>query len=423
VLVELAPGHEAWIFNTHLFHAPYGPYQLNGIAYNGGRLYDPSVAADIENVIRDPVRARGTELASLLSSAAGSGALASDSPVFLTGDFNEPSHLDWTADAVAARVHVAEIAWPTSLAIAEQGFRDAWREVYPDELAEPGRTWSPVYPSTYLNRGDNTAQQPRPVLEPQDRIDMVYYRGANIVSIDARRSGPSGGDVVEEWEMVNYPSDHNAMTSTFRLSGLDATRLTFRNLGASGDAIPGGYGNRVLSSPNIAVAYSARGGAAGEEAAWKFWDDAVWPDVTYLDSGDGESADGTAVFELLLTPDDGFGVVVPSFRLFDYADGNGMGQTVDWEVRSGDGVPVAAGAAIIPLNGHLDVETGLSQALIGPMTLRLTHRSGVNNELALDDFVFRQTVVPEPVGMLAAAIAAALVGIAWRHQEREAGGI
>jgi hypothetical protein len=75
-LVELAPGHEAWIFNTHLFHAPYGPYQLNGIAYFGGRIYDPSMQSSITSVVADQIAARGTEMQGVLASASTTGALA-----------------------------------------------------------------------------------------------------------------------------------------------------------------------------------------------------------------------------------------------------------------------------------------------------------------------------------------------------------
>ena len=176
-LVELAPGHEAWIFNTHLFHAPYGPYQLNGIAYFGGRIYDPALPASITSVVNDQVAARGSEMQAVLRSATDTGAMASGLPVFVTGDFNEASHLDWTAAAATAGVHSAQVPWPASLAMRAQGFKDSWRDVYPNEVTHPGRTWSPVYPSTYMNRGDNPAVQPRPVLEPQDRIDFVYYAG------------------------------------------------------------------------------------------------------------------------------------------------------------------------------------------------------------------------------------------------------
>jgi hypothetical protein len=394
--LEFAPGHEAWVFNTHLFHAPYGPYQLNGIAYFGGRLYNPALPASITSVVNDQVAARGAQMQAVLKSATDSGAMTSGQPVFLTGDFNEASHLDWTAAAAAAQVHAAQVPWPASLAIAARGFKDSWREVYPNEVTHPGRTWSPVYPSTYINTGDGSVSQPRPVPEPQDRIDMVYYTGANLTPLDSKRSGPFGGDVVEELESENYPSDHNAVTSTFRLTGLDDTRLTFRALGTNGSPIPAGYGSRVLTTPEVAVQVATSGGLPGNLPTWKFLDNSVWTGgVAWMDAGGGEQAEGSVNFSIKLTPDAGFGVSLDSFSLLDYDDGNGQGHLVRWELVSG-GATLAAGSSAVNANGQAQIITGLESFSESPIELRLTQLSGLNDKLALDDLVFRQTVIPEP---------------------------
>jgi endonuclease/exonuclease/phosphatase family metal-dependent hydrolase len=394
--IELAPGHDLWMFNTHLFHAPYGPYQLNGITYNGGRLYDPTVPENIPLVVQDQVTARGRELSEVLASAADSGALSSDAPAFLTGDFNEASHLDWTAAAVNAGVHVAEVPWPTSRAIAEKGFQDSWREVFVNEVDEPGRTWSPVYPSTYLNRGDNPRQQPQAVPEPQDRIDMVYYAGANVTAIAARRSGPVGGDVTEELEIARYPSDHNAVTTTFRLTGIDGTRLNFQALGDNDSSVPSGYGSRVLSSPNVAVTFSTNSMSPNDLPAWRFRDDGVWPDgVGQLVSGTGEPADGNAVFRVTLTPDAGYGIDLESFALLGHANDQGPEHFVHWEVLTSDMV-LASGQVTVPSRTSLVVDTGLDVFANGPLELKLTHLSGTNNSLGFDNLSFRQVAVPEP---------------------------
>ncbi len=405
VLVELAPGHEAWIFNTHLFHAPYGPYQLNGIAYVGGRLYDPAVPANITSVVNDQIAARGVEMQAVLQAATATGALSSGQPVFLTGDFNEASHLDWTAAADAAGVHAAAVPWPASLATTAAGFKDSFREVYPNEVTHPGRTWSPVYPSTYLNTGDNPAVQPQPILEPQDRIDFVYYAGTGVTAIDSKRSGPPGGDVAEELEIANYPSDHNSVTSTFRVTGLDDTTLTFTAplTPLIGQPIPAGYGSRVLSSPNVALALSAAGGLPNDRPIWKAFNNTIWPSgVAHLDSGNGQQAIGAA-FSMLLAPDAGFGVALDSFSLLDYDDGLGQGHSVRWELL-GNGAVLASGLSAVPANGQLPVITGLSPFFDGPLELRLTHLSGFNNDLAIDDILFRQVVIPEPATILLAVL-------------------
>jgi hypothetical protein len=340
--------------------------------------------------------------------------MTSGAPVFLTGDFNEASHLDWTAAAAAAGVHAAEVPWPASLAVTARGFKDSWREVYPNEVTHPGRTWSPVYPSTYLNPGDDLAMQPRPILEPQDRIDFVYYTGSNVAAVESKRSGPPAGDLVEELEIENYPSDHNAVTSTFRLSNFDDTQLTFRALGTSGSTIRAGYGSRVLSTPNVAVQFAIAGGLPGEQG-WRYREDTVWTGgVTELDSGRGEQANGTAVFSVILNSDAGFGVSLDSFSLLDYDDGNGQGHSVRWELL-GNGATLASGVSEVVGNGQSLITTGQSSFLEGAIELRLTHLTGLNNKLALDDLVFRQIVIPEPMTLILFFLACPVLWILRRY--------
>jgi hypothetical protein len=56
-------------------------------------------------------------------------------PVFLTGDFNVPSHLDYTEAAMGTSDYVKFVVeWPVSKAIEAAGFRDSWREVEPGPL-------------------------------------------------------------------------------------------------------------------------------------------------------------------------------------------------------------------------------------------------------------------------------------------------
>ncbi len=204
VRVEIEPGSEAYVFNVHLTHAPYGPYQLAGIPYFGGALYDPNDPQDIAAVVQDQQDARGRAVDSLLFEM--ESALESGLPVFLTGDFNEASHLDWTADAATAGVHSADVPWPTSTAIVSAGLSDSFRSIHPDEVVEPGNTWSPVYGPDYINEGVN---------EPQDRIDLVYFAGLGVTATASSTVGPADG--FSDIEVADFPSDHRAVVSTFSL--------------------------------------------------------------------------------------------------------------------------------------------------------------------------------------------------------------
>ena len=85
-----------------------------------------------------------------------------DVPVFMTGDFNSPSHLDWTAGRGRRARPPYPVEWPASKALADAGFRDSYRDAHPDPVETPGFTW--------------TAGQPPPRMRPKethDRIDWV----------------------------------------------------------------------------------------------------------------------------------------------------------------------------------------------------------------------------------------------------------
>ena len=127
-------------------------------------------------------------------------------PTFLTGDFNSPSHLDWTA-AIAApfpqRVPFP-LAWPVSSALARSGFRDSYREAHPDPVAGPGLSW--------------TAGTPPPRIrtkETLDRIDWVMATGPSTHS--AGRLVGETGEPEREWASP-WPSDHRAVASSFVVS-------------------------------------------------------------------------------------------------------------------------------------------------------------------------------------------------------------
>ncbi len=106
---------------------------------------------------------------------------------------------------------------------------------------------------------------------------------------------------------------------------------------------------------------------------------------------------------MLLTPDAGFGVSIDSFSLLDYDDGLGQGHSVRWELL-GNGAVLASGLSDVPANGQLPVVTGLPPFFDGPLELRLTHVSGFNNDLAIDDILFRQVAIPEPATFLLAVL-------------------
>jgi len=195
VRIKLDSGQEIYVFNTHLPHAPYQPYQLLRIPYFNAPFIETG-----REVIASANKARGEQIATLLKqirTLPDKGAT-----VFVTGDFNEPSHLDWTDAAARSGRHPIAVAYPGSVAMAKAGFIDAWRAAYPDEIRKPGFSWTPM----------TKADDPK---DHHDRIDFVYFRGEGTELNNVKIVGENeeNADIV----VSPYPSDHRAVVASFIL--------------------------------------------------------------------------------------------------------------------------------------------------------------------------------------------------------------
>ncbi len=123
-------------------------------------------------------------------------------PVFLTGDFNEPSHLDWTEAAAKAGNCPLAVEWPSTKAISEAGLADALRIVRPDSVPDPAHTWTPT------TRDDDPKDR-------HDRIDFVFFAGpAKATGVEI--VGEAGGRA--QIVVTPFPSDHRAVVAGFAIS-------------------------------------------------------------------------------------------------------------------------------------------------------------------------------------------------------------
>ena len=185
VFVEPSPGRVVAVSDVHLPADPYGPYEIR----DGATLAE---VLQLENSLRVPDIQ--DELAALPPLA------ARGIPVFLTGDFNTPSHLDWTQAVADVRAEVPfPVQWPVSKALINAGFKDSFRVVHPDPVAKPGFTWTPGSPE-----GEK--------VEVHDRIDWVLSMLATATSskVVGEPGNPNTDIVVDPW-----PSDHRGIVSTF----------------------------------------------------------------------------------------------------------------------------------------------------------------------------------------------------------------
>jgi len=194
VKIQVDETRFVWMFNVHLMYCPYEPYQLNGIEYCGAPLLSTA-----EEAIASAIASRSETVVANISDILE--VQKEGYPIFLTGDFNEPSCLDWTVRAAEADLCKIPVKWPSTMAFMEKaGMIDSYRTFYPDEVEKPGYTWTPL-PETSA------------YTEVLDRIDFVFFTGQQIKLMNSQIVGEESGK--SDITFSDYPSDHRAVLSSF----------------------------------------------------------------------------------------------------------------------------------------------------------------------------------------------------------------
>jgi endonuclease/exonuclease/phosphatase family metal-dependent hydrolase len=177
VTLDLGHARRLAVFTLWLDHLPY---------YRDG--LDASVGA--RALVDGERETRQRQIGEILRLMLPSVAAAGETPLVVAGDFNSPSHLDWTENT-ASRHFGMVVPWPVSRAMLRAGFVDSYRAAHPDPVATPGRTWSPRFEDDF-----------------EDRIDFVYFQGGGI---ELR-----GASVLDR-HPERWPSDHAAVLTHFAL--------------------------------------------------------------------------------------------------------------------------------------------------------------------------------------------------------------
>ncbi|MBD5180083.1 MAG: endonuclease/exonuclease/phosphatase family protein [Bacteroidales bacterium] len=222
-LVTEIDGHRVAAYTAHLDYLNDTYYEVRG--------YDGNTWKQIEPVT-DPAELNRRNLLSQRDEAAESaakdiaGEIERGSLVFLGGDLNEPSGLDWTeATAAIADHNGVVINWPTIDILHKAGLVDTYREIYPDPVEYPGYTYpssNEIIPINKLSWALGA--------DERDRIDYIFYvpdsrlklESVNIVG--PQRDIIRGERVETEWGKRDitapidvWPSDHRAVVARFTL--------------------------------------------------------------------------------------------------------------------------------------------------------------------------------------------------------------
>jgi len=188
VALRVNPNLEVGIFSVHLAPYPYQPYDFrDGIIETAAEAIVDATETRVPsiNFVLDEIeelKAKGI-------------------PVFLTGDFNEPSHLDWTTETATNNLHFGKVVeWPVSKTISQTGLIDAYRSTFSNPANFPGITWTTIETEN----------------EVYDRIDMIYHSASAEYEIKDVQlvGGPGDAAVIKVSE---YSSDHYAVVATYKL--------------------------------------------------------------------------------------------------------------------------------------------------------------------------------------------------------------
>ena len=196
VRLELDLQQSVCVFGVHLTSTPYQPYRVRDKAYT-----------EIEEILDEARETREQELVVVLSEIRP--LIEAGERVLLCGDFNEPSHLDWTLASAREGHHFGlEMPWPCSKRVTESGMEDAYRVVFPDVCRHPGYTWTSV-PGLGVG-GSERAED-----EVHDRIDFIYYAGLGLEPRAASIVGENSRNA--DLVVSPFPSDHRAVAVIYQI--------------------------------------------------------------------------------------------------------------------------------------------------------------------------------------------------------------
>lgn len=184
-----------WV--AHLNYKPYGPYDFCYSGMKADKVMQREYDSGRPTQVEDTLKAMKYDLRS-----------ADFQPLFLVGDFNAPSHLDWTEKRKKKNCGQGKFNWPTSMKPTEAGMIDSYRAAHPDPDQDEGITYGPVTP---WNKDWGKE-------EPLERLDFIYHMGAGVEVVDAWVMTPPKSDhPLDQWT-----SDHSAVMALFNLTEVEA---------------------------------------------------------------------------------------------------------------------------------------------------------------------------------------------------------
>ena len=192
---------------------------LDWRSFVGYELRDHPEMSDAELMAAETKRSgRFNQAKALLNHLSKEGHCNESVPVLLGGDFNCPSHLDWTKDTQRVFERRRALDLPVSQLVLDAGFEDTFRKIHPNPVQHPGITWSPMY------RGSLSAEKARRNL----LNGSIGCTSTSRTTIDIK-VGSGGGSCVtgdlgvrsDSRRRTDVPSDHGAVVVDFQWISTD----------------------------------------------------------------------------------------------------------------------------------------------------------------------------------------------------------
>ena len=214
-------GKQVVVYACHLNYTNDATFLPRGYDGNTWKKLDAPVTdvKQIEQMMHNSFRGEG------IRAAIKDAENEQDHIVIIGGDFNEASHLDWNEETKDLWDHNGTVVnWECSNELISRGYKDAYREIYPNPITHPGFTFPADNKDVSIEK-----LAWAPDADERCRLDFVYFMPNKKLKVkDAIIVGPDcsiiRGERAKETSKDKFitplgvwPTDHKAMLVTFKL--------------------------------------------------------------------------------------------------------------------------------------------------------------------------------------------------------------
>lgn len=219
-MITSVHGRKVAVYTAHLDYLNDAYYNVRG--YDGSTWEEIPIPTSVDSVLAINVASQRDDAIRLFLEEAKkdkeNGCL-----VILGGDFNEPSHLDWTEATKSLFAHNGMvIPWTVTTMLDEAGYVDAFRSFYPDPVANPGITFPDDNPDKDVSKLTWT-----PKSDERERIDYIFYSPLEGLTVKDVAIFGHEGSIAYNQRVPNdsqdkfilplgvWPTDHKGLLVTF----------------------------------------------------------------------------------------------------------------------------------------------------------------------------------------------------------------